>query len=136
MPNKKSWNDKLAASKPSKQVRLEKNFAGIQAGQMMLVASPRMVADYMQAIPFGETRDIIQLRNELAAENQCDASCPVSTSIFIRIAAEAAIEDIHVGNAPEDVIPFWRVVEPGSKMAEKLAIDSQWIEQQRASEKT
>ncbi len=130
----KSWKEKLNTDKQPKRVELEKPFAGIPAGQMLYVGTPQIVADYINRIPFGETRSITRLREELAADNQCDAMCPVSTAIFIRIVAEAAIEDFNEGKGQTAVTPFWRLVEPDSKIAGRLSIDSQWIAQQRQSE--
>ena len=41
----KSARDKLAVEEQSKRVRLEKPFGGMKAGQMMYVATPRVVAE-------------------------------------------------------------------------------------------
>ena len=130
----KSAREKLAQKKEPKKVVLGGDFSGIKAGQKMFVATPQIVADYIQKIPYGETRTIERMRKDIARRRKCDASCPVSTAIFVRIAAEAAIEDMDEGKAPEDVIPFWRLVASSDKVAKKLAIDSAWIDQQRAQE--
>ncbi len=130
----KSAREKLAQKKEPKKVVLGGDFSGIKAGQKMFVATPQIVADYIQKIPYGETRTIERMRKDIARRRKCDASCPVSTAIFVRIAAEAAIEDMEDGKAPEDVIPFWRLVSSGDKVAKKLAIDSAWIDHQRAQE--
>jgi len=128
---KKTWLEKLNEDKTPKQIQMEKDFAGVKAGQRMLVATPQLVAAFIRKIPYGKTRNIVAFRNELAREHQCDASCPVSTSIFIRISAEAALEEIETGKKISEVIPFWRVVEPESKIASKLPVDSKWIAHQR-----
>ena len=60
--------------------------------------------------------------------------CPVSTSIFVRIAAQAALERLEAGADLSEVTPFWRLVEPDSKIAKKLSVDSQWIADRRAAE--
>ncbi len=134
MASLKSWNDKLNADKQPKIVQLEKAFAGIPAGQMLYVGTPQIVADYIDKIPYGETRTIIRLRQELATANNCDAMCPVSTAIFIRIVAEAAIESMNEDNSAGTMAPFWRLVEPDSKIAKRLSIDGSWIAMQRQSE--
>lgn len=118
-----------------KKVVLEKNFAGVKAGQMLFVGTPQIVADYVSKIPFGETCSVIKLRNQLARRNKCDAMCPASTAIFLRIVAEYALEELENGKILSEVIPFWRVIEPTSKIAKRLPIDSQWIEDLRMSEK-
>ena len=130
----KSAREKLAQKKEPKKVVLGGDFSGIKAGQKMFVATPQIVADYITKIPYGETRTIERMRTDIARRRKCDASCPVSTAIFVRIAAEAAIEDMNEGKAPADVIPFWRLISSKDKVAKKLAIDSAWIDEQRAQE--
>ena len=130
----KSATERLNQKKAPKKVVLEKDFAGIKAGMLMLVGTPQMVDGYIRKIPAGETRTMVRLRNELARRNKCDATCPVSTAIFVRVAAQAAIEDMESGTDVADITPFWRVVGPDDKIAGKLSVDRQWIEHQRAME--
>lgn len=85
--------------------------------------------------PGGETREVQQMRRELAALHGADATCPVSTAIFLRTVAEAAWDDIEAGVPASDVTPFWRVVDPGSPLAKKLRAGGAWIAQQRAAER-
>lgn len=131
----KSATQKLAAKKQLKKVVLENDFAGIRAGQRMLVATPKLVDDYIRRVPFGEIRSIRRLRNELARRHGCDAACPVSTAIFLRIAAEAALESLEEGTPVSDITPFWRVVDPDDKLVARLPVDSDWIRHQRAIER-
>ena len=130
----KTATEKLHQKKQKKQVVLEKDFAGIKAGQRMLVGTPQMVDAYVRKIPHGETRTIQRLRNELARRNQCDATCPVSTAIFLRISAEAAIEAMEQGADISEITPFWRAVAPEDKVASKLSVGSEWIRLQREQE--
>ena len=126
--------EKLRQKKAAKKVVLDKDFAGIKAGEKMLVGTPRMVADYMHNIAPGDSRSIPELRSELAETHGCDAMCPVSTAIFIRIAAQAAIEEMAAGQAADEAIPFWRVLTPADKITQKLTVDSQWVAHQRELE--
>jgi hypothetical protein len=128
------WNTKLQAKKLPKRVKLDKDFAGIKAGSMLFVGTPQIIDAYVRSVPGGETRTIERMRRELARKHQCDATCPVSTAIFLRISAQAAIEQMNAGKATTDITPFWRVIEPQSTIAGKLTIDSQWIAQMRESE--
>ena len=64
----------------------------------------------------------------------CDATCPVSTAIFIRIAAEAALEHMADGQTLDQVTPFWRLLSSEEKIAKKLSIDAHWLDHQRAVE--
>jgi len=76
------------------------------------------------------------MRRELARRRKCDATCPVSSSIFIRIAAQAAITDLENGKSINEVTPFWRLLTSKDKIAKKLTIDSQWLDLQRELEQT
>ena len=130
----KTARERLAQKKDKKIVVLDHEFAGIKSGQKMFVATPQIVDDYIRRIPFGETRTIVRLRNELARKHRCDAACPMSTSIFVRIAAEAALEDLAEGASTSDVTPFWRVLTSKDKITKKLEVDPEWVDQQRALE--
>ncbi len=130
----KTAEERLNADKKHKIVILPSDFAGIKKGQKMFVATPKIVDEYIRRIPVGETRSITRMRNELARRRKCDGMCPVSTAIFVRIAAQAALERLEAGADLADVSPFWRIVEPESKIAKKLSVDSQWIADRRAAE--
>lgn len=126
--------EKLNRKKDPKKVRLEYDFAGIKAGQMMFVGTPLLIDAYIRKIPYGSTRTIVALRNELARRNKCDATCPVSTSIFVRMVSEAALEEIADGKPIDEVAPFWRVIDGSHKIAGKLNVDPDWIDHRRAVE--
>lgn len=74
------------------------------------------------------------LRAELVARHGADATCPVSTAIFLRIVAEAALEEIAKGRPPAQVTPFWRVIAPGSSIASKLSCGDEFISIMRSME--
>ena len=136
MPSKpKTWKQKMKA-KPAHTVTLDKDFAGVPAGSRLLISCPVEVEEYLRSrVPPGETREIQQMRRELASMHGADAACPVSTAIFLRTVAEAAWDDIEAGKPVTAVAPFWRVVDPKSALAKKLRAGSSWIEQQRAAER-
>jgi len=129
-----SWKQKVAAPREPKRVTLETDFAGLPAGTRMFVATPRIVAEHLHRIPPGEGRSIQSFRDALAGAHGCEAACPVSTAVFIRMVAEAAWEDILTGRPAAEVAPFWRVVPPGSAIGKRLAADADWIAAQRAAE--
>lgn len=74
------------------------------------------------------------LRHALAQAQAADATCPVSTAIFLRVVAEAARDEMQAGARAAEVAPFWRVIEPESPLAKKLRCGPQWTAQQRAAE--
>lgn len=128
------WRKRFLAKKEPKVVVLTMNFAGTKAGNKLYIATPGIVANYIARIPHGETRTIERLRNELARKNKAHATCPVSTAIFLRIVAEAAWDDLTEGVLPQNVVPFWRVIEPNSAIAKRLRCDSAWIAHMREAE--
>jgi len=136
MPSKpKTWKQKMNA-KPPHTVVLDKDFAGVPAGARLLISCPMEVENYLRTkVPPGETREIQQMRRELAAAYGADAACPVSTAIFLRTVAEAAWDEIEAGTPISEVAPFWRVVDPQSPLARKLRAGGAWIEQQRLAER-
>ncbi len=134
MSNTHKRTAKTAKAKQAKKVRLETDFAGIKAGAMLFVATPEILQQYIAGIPRGEFRTIHRIRNELARQHQCDATCPVSTAIFIRQVAERALEAITSGQTADQVTPFWRVVEPDSKIAKRLNVDSAWLAHMQVTE--
>jgi hypothetical protein len=114
---------------------LDRDFAGIPAGSRLLISCPIELEDYLRThVPAGTTKENQQVRRELAALHKADATCPVSTSIFLRTVAEAAWDELEAGKDIREVAPFWRVVDPKSPLAKKLRAGSGWIEQQRLAE--
>jgi hypothetical protein len=122
-------------ARPPHTVVLDKDFAGVPAGARLLISCPMELAEHLRTqLPAGTTVSMQQLRRDLAARHGADATCPVSTAIFLRTVAEAAWDELEAGQPIEQVAPFWRAVEPGSPLAKKLRCGSDWIAQQRAAE--
>lgn len=132
----KSALEQLNTDKSAKVVLLDKNFAGIKAGEKMYVATPKIVDTFIKQIPYGATLTAVEVRNKLADANCCDATCPVSTAIFIRITAQAAIEQMEQGKSIREITPFWRVLSSKDKVSQKLTIDPAWLDHQRALEQS
>jgi hypothetical protein len=118
-----------------KKVVLSSDFAGVKSGLTLYIGTPQIIAEYICKIPKGETSSVEKLRNQLARRNACDAMCPVSTAIFIRIAADYAVDEMGAGKKPEDVIPFWRLLSSKDKISKKLKIDPAWLDHRREIEK-
>lgn len=126
------WRKRFGAAKDPHVVMLSAPFAGVPAGAMMLISSPGDIARYVAAIPSGETRTIARLRSDLARRAKADAMCPVTTSIYLRVVAELALDELEAGKPMDEVVPFWRVIEPKDKLAAKLSCGAERIEHLRA----
>jgi len=134
MAKKLTATEKLNRKKEPKKVQLDYDFAGIKAGQMMFVSTPQIVDAYIRKIPYGQTKTISAMRKEMARRRGCDATCPVSTAIFVRMATEAALEQISEGADLSAVTPFWRLIDSKEKITKKLDIDPEWVDLQRELE--
>ena len=100
----------------------------------MFIPTPRIIDDYIKHIPFGKSTELSTMRNDLATDYQADKTCPVTTGIFLRIVSEASYEELKSGKGIEEVTPFWRIVNPKSKLANKLECGDEFINKQRENE--
>lgn len=117
----KTWQQKFDNRKEVTVELLNKDFADLKAGTKMLISTPAEISAYVSAIPKGQTTTVLQMRQDLARKHKADGTCPLTTGIFLRIVSELAWEQIQSGKAPSDVTPFWRIVDPKSPLAKKLA---------------
>ena len=136
MPRKPTdWRKRFDTAKPPRTVVPHTDFAGIRAGAVVYIASPGVIANDISRVPAGETRSIERMRHELARKNGATATCPVTTAIYLKVVAEAALQDLARGLPVESVTPFWRVIDPGGKIANRLTCDSEFIRHARELER-
>lgn len=131
---RKTWLEKLNIDRKPVIEKSDKDFAGIKAGQMMLIPTPKIVDAYIRQIPKGRHVDIETVRKDLAAEYHAEITCPLTTGIFIRIAAEAAYEEYKQGMPLDKITPFWRVIGGKSPAAKKLTFGTSLLKEQRKKE--
>ena len=129
-----SWAQKLHDGREPKVVILPKPFGGVQAGSKLFVGTPRLVKQFIEAIPRGERTTVARMRDDLAAEWQADVTCPISTGIFVRIVAEAALEELAQGKPESAITPFWRVVDEQSPLSSKLSCGPDFIRKMRTAD--
>jgi hypothetical protein len=111
---------KFDRSTEPKRSRLTSDFAGVPAGSLLYVSTPRVLDEYIRGIPWGEMLSIAELRDALARHNEADATCPVTTAMYLRVVAELALEELHAGTPIEEVAPFWRVIDAESPIAGRV----------------
>jgi len=119
----KTWTEKRDCGREPHVKVLDKSFAGIREGCKMLISSPQEIDAFIREIPPGSIFDPKEIRHQLAQKHGADATCPMSTGIFLRIVAEAAIEEMRNGKPVSTVTPFWRCVTNESSIARKISID-------------
>jgi hypothetical protein len=134
MATRKSWREKMGVGKQPDVTTLTRAMSGGKPGDRLLIPTPELVRAYVAAIPSGQTRDVARLRADLAKAAGADVTCPMTTGMFRRIVAEAALEDETGGAPAEAVTPFWRVVDPQSALAKKLSCGPQAIAARRLGE--
>ena len=131
---KKTWIAKRDCDKSYKIKTIDKKFADIPEGSKMFISTPKIIDDYIKHIPFGKSTELSTIRNDLAIDYQADKTCPVTTGISLRIVSEVSYEELKSGKGIEEVTPFWRIVKPKSKLANKLGCGAEFINKQREKE--
>jgi 6-O-methylguanine DNA methyltransferase, DNA binding domain len=112
---RKSWREKLADSKGLPKV-------GKVTGRMtkrwgtgtMVVPAPIEVDELMRRVPKGRVTTINELREALARKHRVDFACPITTGIFVWIAAHAAAEAAAEGK--KRITPWWRTLKSGGEL--------------------
>lgn len=132
---RKTWNEKLHDGRHPHIDASEKDFAGVKAGQKMLIPTPKLIDDYIKQIPEGKTVGTATIRKDLAMEHGAEVTCPLTTGIFLRIVAEAAYEEYQQGKPVSKITPFWRVIDEKSPTAKKLTFGTEFLKKMREKEK-
>ena len=109
---RKSWREKLEKVQEPKVVDDPKGRG------RMLIPRPLDVDALMRKVQRGKLVTATQIRERLARDFRADITCPLTTGIFIRIAAEAAEEDLSQGKA--DITPYWRVLNKDGNLNQKF----------------
>jgi len=119
----KSWREKLADNKGlPKVVKCEEKGKsgprwGIKPGDTLVIPAPKEVDEIMREVPEGRLITINEIRARLAQKHGTTVACPITTGIFARIAAEAAVEEKTEGK--KDITPYWRTLKAGGEINEK-----------------
>ncbi len=111
MYKRKSWREKLETLQEPKVVSRP-------GGGSMLIPRPLDVDALIRTVKRGSLVTQSEIRRVLAGRFQADVTCPITTGIFVRIAAEAAEEDLRAGK--KRVTPYWRVVRDDGGLIDKF----------------
>jgi alkylated DNA nucleotide flippase Atl1 len=117
MKTKLSWREKLEKPQQPKLVKVPAKMSRFGKG-MMLIPTPMLVDELIRRIPKGRLVTVGELRRKLAADFAADVTCPLTTGIFVRIAAEAAEEDR--AKSRRRITPYWRVVKDDGSLNPKF----------------
>ncbi|WP_342240199.1 hypothetical protein [Inquilinus sp. OTU3971] len=130
----KSWTEKLNDPRPHQVKPAPIDIAGMKAGEIMLVPTPRLIDAFIRAIPKGSGMDVPTLRRELARRHGAEVTCPITTGFHLRVVAEAAWEAHRRGAAADEITPFWRVLDGRTPTTAKLSFGDTFLRQQRRLE--
>ncbi|MBS7619339.1 MGMT family protein [Candidatus Bathyarchaeota archaeon] len=118
MTSKKSWTEKLMDDKDLPRVEeiTDKMRRKLGSGTVVIPA-PREVDEIMRRVPEGKLITITEVREALAKKHGATIGCPMTTSIFAWIAANAA-EEMRI-HGKESITPYWRTLKSGGVLNEK-----------------
>lgn len=117
MKSRVSGREKLDRPREPKVVDIPPKMARFGKGTM-LIPTPKLVDNLIRKIPKGKLVTVGELRRKLAAEFHADVTCPLTTGIFVRIAAEVAEEDR--ANGRQRLTPYWRVIKDDGSINPKF----------------
>jgi hypothetical protein len=129
-----TWAERLAASDGIDIRPVPEGRRGMTPGKAMLYPSARMVNDAIREIPAGQTVTPKELRATLAERHGAEYTCPVTTTMMLRIVAEATNEARNQGAQLDEVTPVWRVLDQRASALRKLTFDPAWIVAERDRE--
>jgi hypothetical protein len=112
-----SWREKLEKPQDVKVVKIPPKMSRFGRGTM-LIPTPKLVDELIRQVPKRKLVTVSELRRKLAADFGTDVTCPLTTGIFVRIAAEAAEEDRARGK--KRIAPYWRVIKDDGSMNPKF----------------
>ena len=116
----KTWRDKLDQHHPNhgKIMHIPPSMRRTCGTGTIVIPRPRDIDTIMRSVRKGRLITVAQIRERLAKAAGVDCACPLTTGIFVRVAAEAAEEDARDGRTR--ITPYWRTVKDGGKLNEKF----------------
>jgi alkylated DNA nucleotide flippase Atl1 len=118
MKARTSWREKLERVQDPKIVTIPPKMQKRFGRGKMLIPRPLDVDALIRKVPRGKLLTQEELRQKLAADVGADVACPITTGIFVRIAAEASEEDAKAGKSR--ITPYWRIIREDGALMEKL----------------
>jgi len=115
---RKTWQEKLADSKDlPKVVEITDNMSKRWGTGTIVIPAPKEVDEIMGKVPRGKLITINQIREVVAKKHGATIGCPITTGIFVNIAARAAEEAADEGK--KDITPYWRTLKSKGELNEK-----------------
>lgn len=117
MKPRATWREKLERGE-ARVVTIPAKMKPAWGAGKMLIPRPLDVDVLIRRVPKGRLVTVERLRERLARDAKVRVACPLTTGIFVWLAAGAAEEDRRAGRAR--VTPWWRVVRPDGRLNPKF----------------
>ena len=115
---RKTWQEKLADDKDfPKVVEITDKMSKRWGTGTLVIPVPREVDKIMRGVPKSKLITINQIREIVARKHGASIGCPMTTGIFIGIAARAAEEATAEGKI--NTTPYWRTLKSKGERNEK-----------------
>ena len=115
---RKSWQEKLADDKDfPRVVEITDKMSKRWGTGTVVIPAPRELDEIMGKVPRGKLITINQIRERVAKKQGASIGCPITTGIFVNIAARAAEEAAAEGT--KDITPYWRTLKSKGELNEK-----------------
>ncbi len=115
---RKTWQEKLADSKGlPRVVEITGKMSTRWGTGTLVIPAPIEVDGIMKKVPRGKLIIVNQIREIVARKHGATIGCPLTTGIFIGIAAHAAEEAIAEGK--RGITPYWRTLKSKGELNEK-----------------
>jgi|SRR5579883_1604999 hypothetical protein len=118
MYTRRSWREKMINPSLPKVVDIPPAWRKNSASGSLLIPSPLQVDALIRKVRKGRVITVTGIREALSAQHLTDMTCPLTTGIFVRIAAEAAEESAREGKSR--ITPYWRVVKDDGSLNPKF----------------
>lgn len=131
----KSWTERLMAPARVEVKPAPVSIAGMKAGEIMLVPTPpRLIDDFMRAIPRGGAVGVKEMRVRRARAHGAQVTCPIYTGYHLRTVAEAAHLELQGGASLGSITPFWRVIDVRTPTTKRLSFGGAFVAERRLEE--
>lgn len=112
------WQEKMENRQDLPRVeRIPERMESIWGFGTLVIPSPKEVDAIMKRVPLGKVITINDIRAFLAKKHEATIGCPMTTGIFVGIAAHAADEARRAGVS--ETTPYWRTLKEGGAINEK-----------------
>ena len=115
---RKSWREKLADSKGLPRVEpIPEGMSPRWGTGTLVIPAPMEVDEIMKRVPKGRLITVNEIRSALAKKHGATMGCPITTGLFVMIAAHVAREELEEGSAR--ATPYWRTLKSDGEINPK-----------------